>query len=94
MWLKEESCASVVKSAWELGEYSGTSTTLSRCLEECRSALSLWNQNCFGHVGKRIATLQKKLEGLECQNRSPTAMDELQNTRDELNKVLDLEETM
>lgn len=94
MWIKEDSCASVVKSAWEKGECSGSTTTLSRCLDECRSALKLWNKNCFGHVGKQIATLQNKLESLECQNRSPMAMEELQNTRDELNKLLDLEETM
>lgn len=62
---------------------------LRPCLDECRSALKLWNKNCFGHVGKQIATLQNKLESLECQNKSPMAMEELQNTRDELNKLLD-----
>lgn len=74
MWIKEESCASVVVSASETGECSGSTSTLSRCLEECRSALTIWNKNFFGHVGKQIAALQNKLESLECQKGSVTVM--------------------
>lgn len=74
MWIKEESCASVVVSAWEKGECSGSTSALSRCLEECRSALTLCNKNFFGHVGKQIVALQNKLESLECQKGSVTVM--------------------
>ena len=34
---------------------------LNTCLDECRDVLTHWNKTTFGHVGKKISTLRKKL---------------------------------
>ncbi|XP_023871998.2 uncharacterized protein LOC111984613 [Quercus suber] len=94
MWLKEESCADVVSTAWLKGMCSDSGSSLYHCLEECRLSLSAWNKSVFGHVGKKIASLQEKLEMLECQKGSPLILEEIHCTRCELNKLLEAEELM
>ena len=49
----------------------------SQCLEECRQYLTVWNRNTFGHVGKKIARLQEKLQGLEGKKSTNNVMDEI-----------------
>ena len=61
MWLRDEGCSGVVNDAWDRGRIRGTDWPLLHCLEECRTSLSKWNKHSFGHVGKQIAVLQKKL---------------------------------
>lgn len=94
MWLKEESFADVVTIAWLKGMCRGSGSPLHHCLEECRLSLTYWNKNYFGHVGKKLASLQTKLEMLECQKGSPPIMEEIQSTRREINDLLDTEEIM
>ena len=65
-----------------------------KCLEECRSSLTIWNNNNFGHVGRKVAYLQEPLQRLECQNDALVNMEEVQNTKMELNKTLDIEEIL
>ena len=54
----------------------------------------MWNSTEFGHLGKQISQLQKKLEWLELQ---PTSLDIIKDRRErrvELNCWLDKEDTM
>ena len=37
----------------------------------------VWNRNTFGHVGRKIARLQEKLQGLEGRKSSINVMEEI-----------------
>lgn len=76
----------MVSEAWCEGLSSSSSNfPIVRCLEECRSKLEAWNKAEFGHVGVKIAHLQKQLEWLELQSTSPDVNRKLKDTRVELN---------
>ena len=48
----------------------------------------------YGYVGKKIASVQKRLEWLELQAASPDVIRDLRETRVELNCYLDKEDAM
>lgn len=74
--------------AWEKGI---NSTSKNIFLEECRSSLTIWNKNNFGHMGRKVAYLQKQLQRLKCQSDALVTMEEVQSTKIELKKMLDIE---
>ena len=94
MWLRNVGCRDIVKEAWERGQGTNSEHPFSQCLEECRTSLSSWNKSTFGHVGRRIAALQSKLQWLEGRNRGDVNMDEISEVKSELNKMLLVEEDM
>ena len=94
MRLKEESGEALVNDAWDRGISRGLDSTLYSCLSECRNSLTAWNSTVFGHVGKKLATLQAKLEVLECNRGSAVNLREIDGTRMEMNKLLDAQEVM
>lgn len=55
MWIRDPRCEEIVREAWEEGLQVGDSFELNKCLEACRAALTDWNNNEFGHVGKQLA---------------------------------------
>ncbi|XP_075655168.1 uncharacterized protein LOC142625382 [Castanea sativa] len=59
-----------------------------------RSSLDDWNKRVFGHVGKKVAELQKKVEWLGFQPSSTETNQALRSTRSELNSWLDKEDEM
>nr|POE67720.1 hypothetical protein CFP56_13866 [Quercus suber] len=63
----DEIALEVVQEAWETGIHMGRENTLEHCLEQCRTGLSIWNSQVFGHVGKNIERIQGKLQTLEAQ---------------------------
>nr|POF04317.1 hypothetical protein CFP56_16374 [Quercus suber] len=85
MWLKDPRCEEVVLEAWEEGLTTLSNFPLNSCLEKCILKLDAWNKNEFGHVGKKINELQKHLEWLELQPASPRIIQDMKNTRVELN---------
>ena len=85
MWLRDEQCKEVVNDAWERGRSMGTQHQFMQCLDECRKSLSTWNTNTFGHVGRKILALQKKLLWLEGSHESLVRMEEIHATKLELN---------
>ena len=80
--------------AWEKGISSTSENIYLKCLEECHSSFKIWNKNNFGHVGRKVAYIQEQLQRLECQNDALVNMEEVQNTKMELNKMLDIEEIL
>ena len=94
MWLKESSCEEVVRSAWEEGVIASSDWELNSCLKICRDRLEEWNKDVFGHVGRNISDLQRRLEWLESQPSNPELIQALKFTRAELNCWLEKEDTM
>ena len=85
MWLKYSRCEEVVNEAWDEGKSMGIGCTLNNCLDRCRVKLDAWNKLEFGHVGRMIAELQKKLEWLERQPFTLECSTALKTTWIELN---------
>ena len=92
MWLKDQGCEEVVQKAWEDGMIGSTGSTLESCLEKCRSSLEAWNKIVFGHVGRKVAELQKRLEWLELQPSSMEINKDMKRTRSDLNIWLEKED--
>ena len=62
MWLKDERCKDIVTEAWREGLCLASDFPILSCMESCRNKLEVWNMTDYGHVGKKIASLQKRLE--------------------------------
>ena len=71
-----------------------TGSTLESCLEKCRSSLEAWNKIVFGHVGRKVAELQKRLEWLELQPSSMEINKDMKRTGSDLNIWLEKEDDM
>ena len=72
----------------------GRENTLEQCLEQCRTALTTWNSQVFGHVGNNIERIQGKLQSLEAQAVGLSKQEQIRETRMELNKLYAMEEDM
>lgn len=94
MWLRDQSCEEVVQKAWEEGKLVSSGSMWVSCIERCRSNLEAWNKTVFGHVRRRVAELQKRLEWLELQPPSPEINNDLRRTRIDLNSWLDKKDDM
>ena len=94
MWIKEEICDGVLKEAWERGRILEGQNQFGRCMDECSSSLQSWNRTNFGHVGRKIASLSKKLQWPECLPGGEANMEEIHDTKRELNKLPSAEEEM
>jgi len=94
MWLKDPRCEAVVLEAWREGLTSTSDYPLVSCLEKCRVRLDFWSKTKFGHVGQKIAALQKHLELLELQPTSLSNIQDMKNTRMELNGWHEKEDAM
>ena len=94
MWLKEHQCEEIVQNAWSDGVMVQSEFLLVSCINHCRMRLEAWNKNVFGHVRRKINELQKHLEWLELQPASLGNIQDMRNTRMELNKWHEKEDAM
>lgn len=92
--MKDESGEKVVLEIWEEGLLSGEEFPFLKCMDLCRDRLVNWNKNEFGHVQRKISSLQKHLQWPEKQQSTLEFVLETCKTRDELNEWLDREEAM
>ena len=56
--------------------------------------MTTWNRNTFRHVGRKIVRLQEKLQGLKGRQGNNNVLDEIQETKLELNRRLLVEKDM
>ena len=68
MWLKDGKYGDIMKESWAEGELTGKGNTFSSCMDRCREALTKWNRQKFGHVGKKLAKAQELLQTLEVRS--------------------------
>ncbi|KAK9993473.1 hypothetical protein SO802_023176 [Lithocarpus litseifolius] len=94
MWLKHEQCEEVLKEAWETGLQLGTGNPIGSCLEGCRIALTKWNSQVFGHIGKKLDQVQRKFQTLEAHAIGLANKDQISEAKRELNKLYAMEEDM
>ena len=94
MWLRDSQCDEVVQEAWHEGLYKPGGYPFTNCIDICRSRLQVWNKMEFGHVGRKIASLEKQLKRLELLPGTKEIDDEIIEVRKALNVWLDAESTM
>jgi len=83
MWLCDSRYAEVIQDAWLERLYKPNGAQITNCLDSCKNILQTWNKVEFGHVGKQIARLEKKLQFLE---RDPQLHEnDIQATRRDIN---------
>ncbi|KAK9990470.1 hypothetical protein SO802_025455 [Lithocarpus litseifolius] len=92
MWLCDPRYAEVVQDAWLEGLHKPNRAKIINFLDNCKNRLQTWNKVEFGHVGKQIAQLEKKLQFLE---KDPQLRENyIQATRRDINCWLNAENTM
>lgn len=94
MWLSDPHCSEVVQESWQEGLSKPDGLPIINCLETCRARLQTWNKTEYGHVGRKIQYLHKKLQMLENQAHSVETDREIYEVRNMLNTWLDAENTM
>ena len=94
MWLKDGKCGDIVKKSWAKGELMDRGNTFSSCMDRCREALTKWNRQVFGHVGKKLAKVQELLQTLEVRSVGMLNTLEVHQQRAEVNHLLDMEQRM
>nr|POE83547.1 hypothetical protein CFP56_48278 [Quercus suber] len=94
MWLEDARCEMVVQGARDRGRIRDTQWPLEACIEECQSTLKTWNMQCFGHVGKQIIELQRRLQTLDSMKWDTMILETVHATKKELNRWLGIEEEM
>lgn len=62
MWLQDPRCDEVVQEAWQEGLCKQGGVQFENYMESCRARLVSWNKLEFGHVGRKIAEIQKRLQ--------------------------------
>ncbi|PKI46345.1 hypothetical protein CRG98_033240 [Punica granatum] len=70
MWIRDPSCSSVVKMAWQEPHFGSPMFILKCKIQSTRKALRRWNRNTFGHVQSQINQLSEDLNSL--QQAAPT----------------------
>ena len=78
MWVKDPRCDEVVNESWQEGLNKFSGYQFKNCIDTCRERLKVWNKVEFGHVGRRIANLQNRLQMLESRQMSSTIQEEIQ----------------
>ena len=94
MWLKDPKCEQIVTKAWLEGAGSDSIFSILSCMDSCCTILAAWIQTDFGHARKQISQLQKHLEWIELQPTSREIINDLRETRVQLNCWLDKEDAM
>lgn len=94
MWLRDPQCDEVVQKAWYEGLCKLDGSPFTNCINSCRTRLQVWNKMEFGHVGRKIDDLEKRLQRLELLHGSKEIDDEIMEVQKALNIWLDAESTM
>ena len=75
----------MVSESWQEGLCKFGGSPFTNCIDRCRERLLVWNKVEFGHVGRNIVRLQRKLQQLELLPTIGAIKEELQEVRKSLN---------
>ncbi|KAL0447807.1 UNVERIFIED_CONTAM: hypothetical protein Slati_1908600 [Sesamum latifolium] len=94
MWSRASDCEDVIRKFWSGGDDSCAGERVWQRLQAVRGGLNDWDKTCFGHVGRRIQELEKKLESKSGEPASGANWAEYRRDKKELEELLNREETM
>nr|POE85802.1 hypothetical protein CFP56_07141 [Quercus suber] len=94
MWIKNEDCEGVVHAAWDLSPEGDPMLNVMHKVNNCQSYLKSWNKNVFGNIRDTLARKRKLLAKAEIVAVSGQGIRQFKVLKEEINKLLDLEECM
>lgn len=92
LWARDGECPMVIEKAWKGGSFDGSVNSLSSGFKLCARALPTWSSLKFGHIPKKVNTIQGRLEKLYNEPRTGGSMSQIREAEKELDKVLNWEE--
>ena len=93
MWTKHEACTDIIEVAWCSVGNVNTPKGMVAALNACAIDLKAWSFATFGKIPKKIQEKRKRLNSLVQVDRDRLLGDEINQTRKEINELLDSEET-
>ena len=93
-WAKRDDCREIIDSTWNSGSLSTTPEDISSNLQKCAMALTSWNQRVVGNTPKKIQEKRKLLNVLTTNDQQGHLGAEINQLKQEINDLLDSEETM
>ena len=94
MWTKDERCESVVHAAWDVCLVGDPMSQVLQKVSNCQTQLLSWNKNVFGNIKGTLIRKRKMLAKAELKAISGQGISQVKVLREEINNLLDLEESM
>ena len=94
MWIKDEGCEGVVNAAWDVSMEAAPMLKVLHKVNNCQSHLKSWNKNVFGNIKGTLVQKRKLLAKAELGVVSGQNFGQVKDLKEEINKLLDLEECM
>ena len=94
MWTKDERCKGVVHAAWDLCLVGDPMRQVLQNISNFQTQLKSWNKNVFGHIKGSLTRKRKLLAKAESKAISGQGISHVKALREEINKLMDLEECM
>ena len=94
MWLKDEGCEGVVNAAWDVSVEADPMLKVLHKVNNCQSQLKSWNKNVFGNIRGTLVQKRKLLAKAEIGAVAGQNCGRVKDLKEEINKLLDLEECM
>lgn len=92
IWAKCEECKDIIEVAWYNADNVITAEGLVVALNTCAVDLKAWSLATFGQIPKKIQEKRKRLNFLVQSGKDGLLGDEINQTRKEINDLLDSEE--
>ena len=92
MWTKKEECKEIIEAAWFIGNDLNSPNGIAFAISACAVDLKAWSSAAFGQIPKVIQEKRKKLSSLIQHDDDGSLGKEINQTRKEINDLLDSEE--
>ena len=92
MWTKKEECKEIIEAAWCTGNDLNSPNGIVSAISACAVDLKAWSSAAFGQIPKVIQENRKKLSSLIQHDDDGSLGEEINQTRKEINDLLDSEE--
>ena len=92
MWTKKEECKEIIEAAWCSGNDTSLPNGIAAAISACAAYLKAWSSAAFSHIPNTIQEKRKKLSSLIQLDNDGSLGEEINQTRKEINDLLDSEE--
>ena len=94
MWIKEESCESLVQDSWGVSNEAGLVMSFNKKIFVCQEKLKEWNRSTFGLVRNTLTKKLKELQLVEESGGYTTIPNHVYQLRSDIDKLKRREECM
>ena len=94
VWLKDERCEGVVKTAWEHNVPGSPMERLIGRVEVCRANLQTWNRVSFGNIRNQLRNKKKQLAKAEALSMAGANHERVKLLKEEVYELMVKEDTL